>query len=111
VAVFVAVHVVLLAVRVFRKHPDQPRLSRPSRVLVGLLIVQLALGVGAYLVRFTGMALAVTPFGQVAVTTTHVVVGSLMLGTSVVLLLRTYRLPDGSKHVVAEGLMAPRAAG
>jgi cytochrome bd-type quinol oxidase subunit 1 len=53
----------------------------------------------------------VTPFGQVALTTTHVVVGSLMLGTSVVLLLRTYRLPDGSKHVVAEGLMAPRAAG
>ena len=88
-AFLAALHVVLVGMRIFRRHLDQSALSRPALLLSGLLLIQLALGVGAYLGKFA-MTLSETPF--VLLRTAHVVVGALMLATSLVLTLRSFGL-------------------
>jgi len=92
VAALVSMHVLWLAVRILRTHAEQPTFVHPAVLLCALLILQLSLGLGAYLVQFTGFALTVTAFARVGLTTAHVVVGSLMLVTSVWLTLRAYRV-------------------
>ena len=66
--------------RVLRAHGTRPELTRPSVAVLALLFVQLALGA---LVIWTGKA--------VAITTLHVVVGAMVLATSLVLTLRVWR--------------------
>lgn len=91
-AVLVTLHVALLATRISRFHRGQSRLLRPAIFLGALLIMQLALGLGSYLVKFTPLATVFSPLSIVILRTTHVVTGALMLVTSLVLILRSYRL-------------------
>jgi heme a synthase len=92
----VAVHVIVLNVYVWRNLFEEGALVRPIMLLSGLLIAQLSLGLGAYLVKYTAMAAMVTPFTRVSLTTLHLAVGSLMLATSLVLTLRTFHLKTAS---------------
>jgi len=92
-AALVAVHVLLLSARVCRNHQDLPALVRSAVLLRNLLVVQLGLGLGAYLGKFTVSGAFLNPF-VVALATSHVVVGALMLVTCVRLTLRAYRLLD-----------------
>jgi hypothetical protein len=82
-------------------------LTRPALLLSGLLFAQLALGLGAYVGKFVmTLPAALT----VAVATSHVVVGALMLAASLVLTLRSFKLfpPRGfTRHA---GLSSARAA-
>jgi cytochrome c oxidase assembly protein subunit 15 len=89
-AALATIHVLLLASRVQRNHGDLVKLARPATFLCLLLVVQLGLGFGAYLGKFTEMGFFLNPF-VVAFATSHVVVGALMLVTCVVLTLRAYR--------------------
>jgi len=91
-AALVALHVVFLAARIRRFHGSQAKLFRPAILLSGLLILQLALGLGSYLVKFTPFGTVFSPLSIVILRTTHVVTGALMLVTSLVLTLRSYRL-------------------
>jgi heme a synthase len=88
----VAMHVLVINLYAWRHHPEQNVLVRPVMLLAVLLMIQLSLGLGAYLVRYTAMAAMVTPVTAVSLTTTHLAIGSLMLAVGLLLTLRTYHL-------------------
>ena len=79
-----------LAVRLRKGHPGRPVLLRPVHGLVGLLLVQVLLGVGAYAVRFTEMPV-LTPFTALAFPVAHRLTGALLFAASLLLILRAYR--------------------
>ncbi|MEK7209837.1 MAG: COX15/CtaA family protein [Candidatus Binatota bacterium] len=91
-AALVALHVTLLAARILRFHSNQAKLFRPAVLLGGLLILQLVLGLGSYLVKFTSIGTLLPALPVVILRTTHVVTGALMLVTGLLLTLRSYRL-------------------
>jgi cytochrome c oxidase assembly protein subunit 15 len=92
----VVLHVILLILRV-TKHPAAGlKLVRLAGALGILLLVQLLLGVGSYFAKFT--TLLRLPMDMIVlVTTTHLIVGALMLATSLALALRSYRLSDRAR--------------
>jgi cytochrome c oxidase assembly protein subunit 15 len=92
-AALVTVHVLLLSARVCRNHRDLPTLGRSAVLLRSLLVLQLGLGLSAYLGKFTVSGVFLNPF-VVILATSHVVIGALMLVTCVRLTLRAYRLLD-----------------
>jgi hypothetical protein len=106
----VAINVIVLNMYVWRNLFEQGALVRPIMLLSGLLIAQLSLGLGAYLVKYTAMAALVTPWARVSLTTIHFAVGSLMLATSLVLTLRTYRLGTASTPVIARTLLSEQVS-
>jgi heme a synthase len=89
-AVLVTLHVIFILLRVMRFHRDLPPLTRPAFFLGALLLLQLMLGVGSYLGKFTSM-LRLPNGTLVILATTHLVTGALMLATSLLLTLRAYR--------------------
>jgi len=95
-AAAVAVHVILVGIRVAKSGAGHAYLSRLSFALGALLVVQLALGVFSYLGKFTPM-LRMPMKAVVFFTTTHLVVGSLMLITSLALTLWICRLSSSSR--------------
>ena len=101
-AIMIALHVILILLRVMRSHGDQPVLTRPAWFLGILLLLQLLLGVASYLGKFTSVWQL--PAGMVVfLTTIHLVTGALMLVTSLLLTLRTFRLlPSSAKPVGRE---------
>jgi heme a synthase len=109
-AALIAVHIILVNVRAWRYYVDEAYLVRPIMLLSVLLMVQLSLGLGAYLARFTPMAALFTPFSRISLTTTHLVVGSLMLATSLVLSLRTYRMASHPTPVVTGKLLSEQVS-
>lgn len=87
----IAVLVLTLGAQVARRRADLPGLARPVILFGGLLTLQLFLGFGAYLGRFTGVAL---PLGQLSVLlfpVAHRLNAGLLLVTSLVLMLRAFR--------------------
>ena len=72
--------IVAVTLRVWRAHRDEPRLVRPAMLLVVLVLVQGTLGA---FVNWSGL--------QPVINTAHVANGALVLATSLVLALRTYR--------------------
>jgi len=103
-AIMIALHVILILLRVMRSHGDQPVLTRPAWFLGILLLLQLLLGVASYLGKFTSVWQL--PAGmEVFLTTIHLVTGALMLVTSLLLTLRTFRLlPSSAAPVGREAL-------
>jgi cytochrome c oxidase assembly protein subunit 15 len=91
VALLVVFHVLLLAGRVLKVKPQVHKLARPAIVLCGLMALQLGLGFGSYLGKFAPSGGALAPAAVVLLTTSHVVVGAVMLVVSLVLTLRFYR--------------------
>ena len=69
-AVIVAVHVLLLAARVGRNYSHLPVLVSSARFLRNLLVVQLLLGMSAYLGKFTQTGTFLNPY-VVPLATTH----------------------------------------
>ena len=87
-AALVTIHIFLLTRRILTSHFYNKRLVSSALILSGLLILQLILGLGAYLAIF---GKAMDAIAVVAVATSHVSVGALMLATSVVLTLRIWQ--------------------
>jgi cytochrome c oxidase assembly protein subunit 15 len=96
-AVLVALHVVLVVMRVTRHHIDVAQLNRPALALLALLILQFILGGVSYVAKFTTVWRISLDF-IVWATTTHFAAGALMLAASVALTLRAYRLSPRSIH-------------
>jgi cytochrome c oxidase assembly protein subunit 15 len=95
-AALVALHVIFVFVRVMRSHSDRARLARPACFLGILLLLQLVLGIASYFGKFTSSL--PLPLGTIVfLTTTHLVIGALMLATSLLLTLRSFRLSPSSK--------------
>jgi hypothetical protein len=100
-----------LARYILRDQADQPKLVRPVALLSGLLVLQLVLGLGSYLGKFTTLAVALPRLSLVALPTTHVATGALMLVTCLVLTLRIYRLSASLVPVVAREFIPAHATG
>ncbi|MGH7370302.1 MAG: COX15/CtaA family protein [Candidatus Methylomirabilales bacterium] len=88
----VAIQVLCLAVLILTGYPHEPRLVRSVALLSALLVLQLLVGVAAYLEKFASLGVGLSFHDLVALTTTHVAIGALMLATGLVLTLRAYRL-------------------
>ena len=104
VAGLVTFHVLLLAVRAGSRRRGDDWLVGPARFLAVLVLMQLALGCGAWVVNYgwpawlsqyrwaAGYVVGDKSAMQALVTTAHVAVGSLILATSLVIALRSWRL-------------------
>ena len=90
-AVLVTIHVSMLGARVFRRLPDEGRLVRPVIVLCSLLFLQLLLGLGLYVGRFTSFELPHGALTGLALPIIHRIAGAGMLATCLVLTLRAHR--------------------
>jgi cytochrome c oxidase assembly protein subunit 15 len=110
VAFLIAVHVFLVARRMFQLDDRTGLLRRPALWLSGLLVVQLMLGVGSYLVRFSAFGSQWSSTVMVALTSAHVVTGALMLGVSLVLTLLAFHVLDSGEQGVAGIALSERAS-
>ena len=111
--VFAALVVIMVAVlsrQIWRHHFEEGSLVRPIMLLSVLLLAQLSLGFGAYLVKYTAMAAMMTPFARISLTTMHLAMGSLMLATALVLALRSYRLQFTSTPITVSTLVSEQVS-
>ncbi|OGB91240.1 MAG: hypothetical protein A3H39_04715 [candidate division NC10 bacterium RIFCSPLOWO2_02_FULL_66_22] len=91
-ATLIAILVPNLAVRILARHADRPGLVRPAVILCGLLVLQLLLGLGSYVHRFTSLELPLVSSLGLALPVGHRLTGGLMLVSSLVVTLRVHRL-------------------
>jgi heme a synthase len=114
VAFTLAVHVIMLQVRVWREAAGNTWLRRPASLLLGLIGAQLALGCGAWVVNYgwpawlgdyswtASYVVRRESFWQATVTTAHVATGSLILAVAVVMALRAWneasRRPESTRR-------------
>jgi cytochrome c oxidase assembly protein subunit 15 len=105
-AVLVTIHVSMLAARILRHDRDEGTLVRPVIVLCSLLFLQLFLGLGSYVGRFTSLALPNAALTGLALPVTHRLAGALMLATCLVLTLRAHRRAASVTRVVGR-VVAP----
>jgi heme a synthase len=108
-AALVAIHVGLLTARTVRHHADLPVLLRSIMILCGLLLLQIFLGLGAYVGKFTTAGVALQPY-TVLLATSHVVVGALMFVTCVLFALRAYRLLNQPPLLTQPQTLSPQAS-
>jgi len=94
-----------LTTRILTRHADRPGLVRPASLLCGLVILQLLLGLGAYLNRLTSIPLPFQAVLGLALPVSHRLTGSLLLVTSLVLTLRVYRLRGAARAAAYPGGM------
>jgi cytochrome c oxidase assembly protein subunit 15 len=99
-----------LATRMLTRHTDRPELARPATVLCGLLILQLLLGLGAYMNRFTSIPLPFQDVLGLTLPVGHRLTGGLLLVTSLVLTLRVHRLRGAEKPAAYRGELPRQAA-
>lgn len=97
-----------LVIRILRHHSGQAQFARPITLLAGLSGLQLLLGLGSYVNRFTSLDIPFAVFTRLALPTVHRITGALMLAACVVLTLRAYRILTSRQSVGGEGLLAER---
>ena len=102
----VTIHIFLLLRRILKSHPENLSFVPHILLLSGLLVVQLALGFGAYLAEFTAFGAGVPPVAGVIITTAHVAIGALMLVVSVILTLNIFHSSSKSELVEDRGLVS-----
>ena len=99
-AFLVALHIFLLARRILAMKSGAEKIGHAMpMLLLGLLVVQLMLGTGAFFAKLTAFGETFATAFTVTITTTHVAVGALMLVSSFVLTLKIYRFTDASVTV------------
>ena len=77
---------------VLRRHEDEKFLTRPAWIALLLLVVQLSLGIAAYITRL-GSPNDPQPLNpMISITVAHVACGALVFVSTIVLTLRTYRV-------------------
>ncbi len=99
-AALVAIHVILLLLRLTRAHADRPELLRSGYFLAALLLLQSLLGALAYFSKFTA-TLPELSGATVFLTTTHLITGALMLAISLIITLRAQRLSASTAAAAA----------
>jgi cytochrome c oxidase assembly protein subunit 15 len=85
------------ALMVLRRHRGEKFLTRPAVVALGLLVLQLLLGVGAYLTRAASPNDPQPLNPMVGITVAHVACGALVFATTIVLALRCFRVLRSSE--------------
>ncbi|HKO61789.1 MAG TPA: COX15/CtaA family protein [Pyrinomonadaceae bacterium] len=94
------------ALRILRRYKGEGFLTRPAVVALALLVLQLSLGVGAYLVRAASPNDPQPLKYMVAVTVAHVACGAAVFATTIVLTLRCFKVlrPRAVKEFSVEAL-------
>ena len=90
-------------VTVWSRHRTEKYLARPAAIAATLLLVQLLLGLAAYITR-TASPYDPQPLPlMVSVTVAHVACGALVFATTIVLTLRVFRVVrmDRREYVLA----------
>ena len=77
---------------VLRRHKGEKFLTRPAILALSLLVVQLCLGVAAYLTRLASPEDPQPLNPMISITVAHVACGALVFVSTIVLTLRTYRV-------------------
>ena len=77
---------------VLRRHPDTRFLTRPAIVALVLLVIQLGLGIAAYMARLASPNDPQPLNPMISITVAHVACGALVFVTTIILTLRTYRV-------------------
>ena len=81
---------------ILRRHSNERFLTRPATIALALLVVQLGLGIAAYLTRLASPNDPQPLNPMIAITVAHVACGALVFVTTIVLTLRTYRVLPAS---------------
>ncbi len=97
----------MAALRVLARHAGRPTLAWPARALGVLLAVQVTLGLGAYVARFTGLAVPGGAAAVLALPVAHRLTASLLLGAAIALTLHAWRLGRPRMVGVPESVAAP----
>jgi cytochrome c oxidase assembly protein subunit 15 len=100
-AVIVTVLIATTVITVVRRHRDDGYLARPAKFAVALLIIQLGLGIGAYLARLASAGDPQPLEPMVSLTVAHLVVGALTLAMMVTLMLRSHQVLAPSRQTVS----------
>ena len=91
--------------RVFRLRDSDPHLlRRPAARVAVLVLVQMGLGLGSYLVKYAREPVQPLPL-DVSITSAHVACGALLLAASLVLALRVHRLCGQVKETEQDQLL------
>ena len=85
------------ALTVLRRHKGETFLTGPAMFALALLVVQLFIGVAAYLTRLGSPNDPQPLHPMIGVTVAHVACGALVFATTIVLTLRTYRVLPASE--------------
>jgi cytochrome c oxidase assembly protein subunit 15 len=85
------------AFSVLRRHKGETFLTRPATIALVLLVVQLFLGIAAYLTRIGSPNDPQPLHPMIGITVAHVACGALVFATTIVLTLRTYRVLPASE--------------
>ncbi len=80
------------ALTVLRRYKGETFLTRPARIALTLLVVQLFLGLAAYLTRLASPGDPQPLNPMISITVAHVACGALVFVTTIVLTLRTYKV-------------------
>ena len=96
----VTVWIGILAGQILYRYPDDPKLLRPAKLLVILLSLQLSLGLGAYIWRFTEIGAGLSTGLGLAFEVCHRLNGAALWGTAVMLTLRILRVVGFPPRVV-----------
>jgi heme a synthase len=80
------------ALTTLRRHKDEAFLTRPAVAALSLLVVQLFLGIAAYLTRLASPSDPQPLNPMIAITVAHVACGALVFVSTIVLTLRTFRV-------------------
>ena len=106
-AAMVTVSLVLTVFILLFRHRDEKFLTRPALAAIGLLFVQLPLGLAAYITR------AASPYDpqplnpMISVTVAHVACGALVFAATIVLTLRVFRVLRVERSSQQVGILAP----
>jgi len=95
-------------VTILRRHRGNAFLTRPATLALTLLVVQLCLGLAAYLVRTRSPNDPQPLNPMISVTVAHVACGALVFATVIVLTLRAYKVLPGAMTAVDLAARPPR---
>ena len=84
----VALATLVLGMLVVRRHPEHRKLRAAATWLISIFLVQVTLGMAAFIMPLLKLP---SPVPVIAVTASHVVVGSLTLAASLVLAMQVQR--------------------
>src|SRR5207249_7360263 len=80
------------------RHRRVSHLARPALMAAGLLVVQLVLGLAAYITRAASPNDPQPLNPMISVTVAHVACGALVFATTIVLVLRIFRVLRAPRH-------------
>jgi heme a synthase len=88
------------SISILRRYKGETFITRPASIALGLLILQLGLGIAAYMTRLASPSDPQPLNPMISITVAHVACGALVFVTTIVLTLRTFRVVSPSHQVL-----------